>query len=225
MSNLFSTFDPSSRFLTNWIRALIPILALPSAYWASKRQAYYSIKATITHLHKEFSINLGIFPTPGHTHLIISIFIFILLNNLLGLTPYTFTASRHLRFALTIGLTLWLGYFILSFCIDTNHALAHLLPLSTPKPLIPVIILIESIRNLIRPLTLSVRLAANIVAGHLLLSLISGPVSGNNKIFLLVSLPLLTLIILESAVAWIQAYVFSILSSLYINESNFRKLN
>jgi len=100
-----------------------------------------------------------------------------------------------------------------------NNLLAHLVPLGTPSFLIPVIVIIETVRNIIRPITLSIRLAANIVAGHLLLTLLGsqGPrVSGIILIILIISLILL--LILEVAVACIQSYVFTILSSLYLNE-------
>jgi len=99
--------------------------------------------------------------------------------------------------------------------------LAHLVPSGTPYVLMPFMVIIELIRNIIRPLTLSVRLAANIVAGHLLLTLLSSQCS---NVLLVVLLPLITalvlLAVLESAVALIQAYVFSVLSTLYVAEVN-----
>jgi len=104
--------------------------------------------------------------------------------------------------------------------------LAHLVPLGTPYVLIPVIVLIELVRNLIRPLTLSVRLAANLVAGHLLITLIRSPltrVSGVGIGFLIRGL--VVLLVLESAVAFIQAYVFRILRTLYLRETNALKFN
>merc|ERR1712178_429859 len=82
-----------------------------------------------------------------------------------------------------------------------NNLFAHLVPKGTPGFLIPVIVIIETVSNIIRPLTLSIRLAANIVAGHLLLTF-----------------SLYLLLLLEVAVACIQSYVFIILNSLYLNE-------
>ena len=99
--------------------------------------------------------------------------------------------------------------------------LAHLVPLGTPIALIPFIVLIELVRSVIRPLTLSVRLAANIIAGHLLLTLL-----GNQGRFTQlralggVIAALVALAVLECAVALIQAYVFSVLSTLYVDEVN-----
>merc|ERR1711864_35466 len=95
----------------------------------------------------------------------------------------------------------------------------HLVPIGTPSLLIPVIVIIETIRRIIRPGTLSIRLAANIVAGHLLLTLI-GSLCPNlyNIILIRVILGLILLLILELAVACIQSYFFTILSSLYLDE-------
>ena len=93
------------------------------------------------------------------------------------------------------------------------------MPRGTPVALMPVIVIIETVRNIIRPGTLSIRLAANIVAGHLLLTLLGSQglnVAGITIFILLFSLILL--LCLELAVACIQAYVFTILRSLYLNE-------
>jgi F-type H+-transporting ATPase subunit a len=101
--------------------------------------------------------------------------------------------------------------------------MAHLVPLGTPVVLIPLIVLIELVRNFIRPITLRVRLMANMVAGHLLLTLIRGRITGGGElVFLSVFLVLLCFVVLESGVALIQRYVFSMLSSLYLRERNKR---
>ena len=114
---------------------------------------------------------------------------------------------------------LWLGRIILSIIYQYNNLLAHLVPVGTPRFLIPVIVIIETVRNIIRPLTLSIRLAANIVAGHLLLTLLGsqGP-NVSITIIIILIIRLILLLILEVAVACIQSYVFTILSSLYLNE-------
>merc|ERR1711917_165381 len=110
-----------------------------------------------------------------------------------------------------------LGRIIISIIFQYNNLFAHLVPKGTPGFLIPVIVIIETVSNIIRPLTLSIRLAANIVAGHLLLTLLGSQISNISftTFFLLFSLYLLLL--LEVAVACIQSYVFIILNSLYLN--------
>jgi len=94
---------------------------------------------------------------------------------------------------------------------------AHLVPIGTPVVLIPFIVLIERIRTLIRPLTLAIRLSANIIAGHLLLTLLGNQLAGLNIIGFIFSTEIL-LVGLEIAVSIIQGYVFVILISLYIRD-------
>lgn len=183
-------------------------------------------KVVSKNLEGELRINFGNLVSPGITHIITRIFIFIAVNNFIGLSPYIFTSSSHLTFGVSLALRLWLGFTLVRYFKDLGHVLAHLVPLGTPYPLIPLIVLIEFTSNVIRPLTLSVRLAANIVAGHLLLALISGTVNPViRRITLVVITGIVILIVLENGVALIQAYVFRILPSLYVAEVNSLKVN
>lgn len=138
---------------------------------------------------------------------------------MLGLLPYVFTATRHLAITLAIALPLWLSFIIYGWLNHTKHILAHLVPLGTPPVLIPFIVLIETISNVIRPGTLAVRLAANIIAGHLLLVLLGnqGPHLSSPVLSLLLITQIL-LLTLETAVAVIQSYVFAVLATLYSRE-------
>merc|ERR1712224_491452 len=108
--------------------------------------------------------------------------------------------------------SLCVGYIIQRFVLQFNYNIAHLVPEGTPGALIPLIVIIESIKLVIRPLTLAIRLAANIVAGHLLLTLLGnqGPSAPVRVIWVLL-VALVLLIILECAVSCIQRYVFTIL--------------
>lgn len=229
MNNLFSVFDPNVRWLgmrVNWLRLGLVLVWIPSLFWKIKSSPVFLFSLFLLNLAKEFKNNFSPVTTPGHTHWALSIFLLILLNNLGGLTPYTFTGTRHLSVSVRLALSGWLSYWLASLFIDPRSTLAHLVPLGTPYILIPFIVLIELVRNLIRPLTLSVRLAANIVAGHLLITLISTPLTSRmylTRVFILIGLILL--IILERAVAFIQAYVFRMLRTLYLRESNTIKLN
>jgi hypothetical protein len=108
-----------------------------------------------------------------------------------------------------------LGRALFRFINNKTHLLRHMVPLSTPLPLSQFIVIIETISFIIRPTTLSVRLAANITAGHILIRLVRSPIFILN----LFSSVLLILIILEIAVAFIQRYVFTILMSIYVNET------
>nr|ACC78356.1 adenosine triphosphatase 6 [Laniarius leucorhynchus] len=152
-----------------------------------------------------------------------SLMIFLLLTNLLGLLPYTFTPTTQLSMNLALAFPLWLATLLIGLRNQPSISLGHLLPEGTPTPLIPALIIIETISLLIRPLALGVRLTANLTAGHLLIQLIS-----TATVTLLPTLPavsILTLLILflltilEVAVAMIQAYVFVLLLSLYLQEN------
>nr|USH58195.1 ATP synthase F0 subunit 6 [Menura alberti] len=161
----------------------------------------------------------------GHKWALIltSLMVFLLLTNLLGLLPYTFTPTTQLSMNLALAFPLWLATVLTGLRNQPSTSLGHLLPEGTPTPLIPALILIETTSLLIRPLALGVRLTANLTAGHLLIQLISTATtalfSTMPAISLLTLLILLLLTILEVAVAMIQAYVFVLLLSLYLQEN------
>lgn len=157
---------------------------------------------------------------PGIFLIPVSMFVAIGTSNSIGLLPYTFTASRHLVFSLRVAIPLWVGHVVYFIGRLPRSFLAHLVPLRTPGALIPFIVLIELIRRVIRPLTLSVRLAANIIAGHLLLTLLGRRATALSPAIRVIGGALVLLGVLECAVRIIQAYVFRILSSLYLNEAN-----
>nr|ADL57177.1 ATPase subunit 6 [Cathorops mapale] len=152
-----------------------------------------------------------------------SLMIFILTLNMLGLLPYTFTPTTQLSLNMGLAVPLWLATIIIGMRNQPTVALGHLLPEGTPTPLIPILIIIETISLFIRPLALGVRLTANLTAGHLLIQLISTatitlmPLMITVATFTAILLVLLTL--LEIAVAFIQAYVFVLLLSLYLQEN------
>nr|WDE78675.1 ATP synthase subunit 6 [Setophaga coronata] len=161
----------------------------------------------------------------GHKWALIltSLMIFLLLINLLGLLPYTFTPTTQLSMNLALAFPLWLATLLTGLRNQPSASLGHLLPEGTPTPLIPALILIETTSLLIRPLALGVRLTANLTAGHLLIQLISTATtalfSTMPVVSLLTFLILFLLTILEVAVAMIQAYVFVLLLSLYLQEN------
>nr|AAF17129.1 ATPase subunit 6 [Icterus laudabilis]AAF17133.1 ATPase subunit 6 [Icterus laudabilis] len=161
----------------------------------------------------------------GHKWALIltSLMIFLLLINLLGLLPYTFTPTTQLSMNLALAFPLWLATLLTGLRNQPSITLGHLLPEGTPTPLIPALILIETTSLLIRPLALGVRLTANLTAGHLLIQLISTATTTlfptMPAISLLTFLILFLLTILEVAVAMIQAYVFVLLLSLYLQEN------
>jgi len=226
MGDLFSTFNPITRivyeFGGNWLRVVIPLLLIPQCYWLVIRQPLQFFKRIIDALLKELKAAItGLIP--GILIIPLSFFFYLVRVNFMGITPYTFTASRHLRFTLSLALPLWLGSVIYRVIFQFNLNMAHLVPEGTPGALISLMVLIERVRLLIRPVALAVRLAANIVAGHLLLVLLGGN-AGIRIVILVFSLIRIGfLVLLECAVACIQAYVFIILRSLYLNDHTSKK--
>nr|ACE74375.1 ATP synthase subunit 6 [Picus viridanus]ACE74376.1 ATP synthase subunit 6 [Picus viridanus] len=161
----------------------------------------------------------------GHKWALIltSLMILLLSINLLGLLPYTFTPTTQLSMNMALAFPLWLATLLTGLRNQPSISLGHLLPEGTPTPLIPALVLIETTSLLIRPLALGVRLTANLTAGHLLIQLISTATTALLSIVpavsVLTSIILLLLTILEVAVAMIQAYVFVLLLSLYLQEN------
>ncbi len=221
ITNLFSVFDPASSInsSSNWLRRIIILTILVPSLWLIPNRLSITLNNILLVLHNEFKTLLGPSSFKGRTLIFLSLFIIIVTNNFLGLFPYIFTRTRHLVTTLTLAAPLWLSFILFGWINYSKYIFAHLVPQSTPAALIPFIVVIETISNIIRPGTLAVRLAANIIAGHLLITLL-----GNQTTVARISiLPILLivqvlLLILECAVASIQAYVFAVLSTLYSSE-------
>nr|ARH54095.1 ATP synthase F0 subunit 6 [Arachnobas tricolor] len=221
MTNLFSTFDPCSSFNLsfNWVSAMIILFMLFPLFWLTPSRLTFIWLLLTNALHNEFKILIKTTFFKGSTLMMISLFIFIMMNNFIGLFPYIFTCSSHMNFTLYLSLPLWISLMIFGWFMNTTHMLAHLVPQGAPKMLLPFLVIVETISNIIRPMTLAIRLTANMIAGHLLLTLLGN--SGSNlNLFILNALIIsqILLLILESAVALIQSYVFSILMTLYSSE-------
>lgn len=137
------------------------------------------------------------------------IFWLVFFINFSRLAPFIFSFSCLPIFCLSLGFIFWLIFFLLNYINNPKKRFSHLVPEGCPSYLISFIVFIELIRLIIRPLTLRVRLIANITAGHLLLFLV--------RIFFI---PSFLIIILELVVRLIQAFVFSLLLRLYLNERN-----
>nr|UNA68685.1 ATP synthase F0 subunit 6 [Leptocorisa acuta]UNA68698.1 ATP synthase F0 subunit 6 [Leptocorisa acuta] len=219
MTNLFSTFDPSTsmNLSMNWMSTITCFMLIPLTYWTLPNRMNSMINMITNKLNEEFKMLMGP-KSKGMTLMMISLFMFILINNLMGLLPYIFTSSSHLVFTLSLALPLWITLMLHGWINQTNHMFAHLIPAGTPAMLMPFMVMIETISNMIRPGSLAVRLTANMIAGHLLMSLL-----GNNSINSGVMLPMIMIVqimlmMFETAVSLIQAYVFSVLSTLYSSE-------
>nr|UEP15842.1 ATP synthase F0 subunit 6 [Glanycus foochowensis] len=224
MTNLFSIFDPSTNLFylpLNWMSTFLGLLFIPYMFWLIPNRHYMMWNFILNKLHNEFKTLLGINKFYGSTFIFISMFSFVLFNNFLGLFPYIFTSTSHLTLSLSLSLPLWLTFMFYGWINNYNHMFSHMIPQGTPNILMPFMVMIETISNIIRPGTLAVRLTANMIAGHLLMTLLSSTESlfSSYLIFILILIQIL-LLILESAVAIIQSYVISILSTLYSSEVN-----
>lgn len=220
ITNLFSVFDPSSRIglALNWVSLILGMLLIPLGKGFNPSRGIIIIRKVIEKLYHEIKV---LFSSNRKIIAVIfrALFLFIVFNNIIGLLPYVFTATRHLIITLRIALPLWVGYFRFGWVNNLKWMLAHLIPQGTPWLLIPFIVVIERVRRLIRPGTLAVRLIANIIAGHLLLVLVRGSVEALDLLmFWGIVLSQILLVVLEVAVAIIQAYVLVILRVLYSSE-------
>nr|YP_007627022.1 ATP synthase F0 subunit 6 [Lentula callani]AGC22313.1 ATP synthase F0 subunit 6 [Lentula callani] len=222
MTNLFSSFDPSTslfNFSLNWTSVLIGMLIIPALFWLMPSRINIMWNKMNLTLHNEFKTLIGMKSFNGTTFIFISLFIMMMFNNFMGLFPYIFTSTSHMVLTISIALPLWLSFMMYGWINHTNHMFTHLVPQGTPPALMSFMVIIETISNIIRPGTLAVRLAANMIAGHLLLTLLGN--TGTSMMMSMISMLIIgqmLLLILESAVAMIQAYVFSILSTLYSSE-------
>nr|YP_010397673.1 ATP synthase F0 subunit 6 [Pectenocypris balaena]UQJ78807.1 ATP synthase F0 subunit 6 [Pectenocypris balaena] len=225
MISLFDQFASPKRLGISliYIALVVPLIFFPNSLprWTNNR-----LFTTKTWLISQFTnqlmtpLNIG-----GHKWALLftSLILYLMSMNLLGLLPYTFTPTTQLSMNLGLAVPLWLATVIIGMINQPTMSLGHLLPEGTPTPLIPALVIIETISLFIRPLALGVRLTANLTAGHLLIHLISGAVFAlllmMPTVAFLTSTVLLLLTILEIAVAMIQAYVFILLLSLYLQEN------
>nr|ALO76681.1 ATP synthase F0 subunit 6 [Alleculinae sp. ENSP01] len=222
MANLFSSFDPSTNWSTsiNWTSTILGLMIIPCSFWMIPSRMTMMWNKIILTLHKEFKMLIGP-ASKGSTIMFISLLSMIMYNNFLGLFPYIFTSTSHMAMTLSLALPLWLSFMIFGWINNTIHMFAHLVPQGTPPVLMPFMVCIETISNIIRPGTLAIRLSANMIAGHLLMTLLGN--TGSMLSPLMINLLLITqilLLMLESAVAIIQSYVFAVLSTLYSSEVN-----
>nr|YP_010324941.1 ATP synthase F0 subunit 6 [Dermacentor steini]UNO54122.1 ATP synthase F0 subunit 6 [Dermacentor steini]UNO54135.1 ATP synthase F0 subunit 6 [Dermacentor steini]UNO54161.1 ATP synthase F0 subunit 6 [Dermacentor steini]WPQ69976.1 ATP synthase F0 subunit 6 [Dermacentor steini] len=220
MNNLFMIFDPSTsmNFSMNWLAGVMWIMIMPYIFWASSSVFSISWKKLLKNFFQEIENNLKSFKSKNCL-IITCIFIIIMFNNFFGLFPYIFTSSSHLIFTMFFAFPIWMSLIIYMLLNKINMMMAHFVPLGSPIFLSFFMVVIETVSNLIRPITLSVRLMANMISGHLLLHLLSS-ISMFGEFFFIMSIPvMMILLMLETAVAFIQSFVFAILVTLYINET------
>nr|BAH86384.1 ATP synthase F0 subunit 6 [Branchiostoma floridae] len=225
MVSLFSQFD--SPWLLN-IPLVLLALIMPwklfvsfGPSWAgtrSSRLVYVTMETLMSQVMQPLN-KLGF----RWVVLFSSLMLMLMALNVIGLFPYTFTPTTQLSMNLGLAVPLWFGTVVYGFRNHPVIALAHLCPEGAPNLLVPVLVVVETLSILMRPLALGLRLTANLTAGHLLMHLISSAVLGLMELSVMLSgitlLLLVFLTMLEIAVALIQGYVFAILVTLYLDEN------
>lgn len=150
---------------------------------------------------------------------IFALFMFILFGNMLGMVPYSFTFTSHIAVTFAMAMVVFVGVTILGFAKHGLHFFSFFVPPGVPLWMWPLMIPIEVISYLSRPISLAMRLFANMLAGHTLLKVFAGfvPALGAAGVLPLAFVGALTG--LEMLIAFLQAYVFAILTCLYINDA------
>ena len=193
-------------------------ISVPNS-WSISHESIYSTVYSIVINQINTSKGQMFFP------LISALFIYILVNNLIGMVPYSFAPTSHFILAFSISFTIVIGATILGFKIHALEFFSLLVPSGCPLGLLPLLVLIEFISYLARNVSLGLRLAANVLSGHMLLNILSGftynIMSKGLIYFVLGLIPLLFIVAfsgLEIGIAFIQAQVFVVLSSSYIKD-------
>nr|QIZ12597.1 ATP synthase F0 subunit 6 [Hemiarthrum setulosum] len=224
MMDIFSSFDDQN-FTTFsmspliWGFGILPSLIIQSSFWSKWSRGIGLISFVESFMYEQVSRTLGK-RISGFSNIVVSIFIFLMLVNLLGLFPYVFSLSSHLSFAFCFGLPFWFSLILSGSIFNLSEVVSHFLPSGAPSILNPFLVLVESVSIMVRPVTLSVRLSANMSAGHIILGLIGSYLGFG--IFSYSYIVLFGLIfvqvfyfIFEVGISLIQAYIFSLLITLY----------
>nr|YP_006234421.1 ATP synthase F0 subunit 6 [Robertsicus elaphensis]AET63068.1 ATP synthase F0 subunit 6 [Robertsicus elaphensis] len=218
VNNLFSIFDPSTtqNFNLNWLTLIMIWPFIPNTFWFSSSLLVISWKKLLKKFFQEITNSLKV---KKHKFIIMIylIFMMIVISNLIGLLPYMFTNTSHLVFCMFLAFPFWFALMFFGILNKINKMMIYFVPKGSPIFLSFFMVIIESISNFIRPITLSIRLMANMVSGHLLIHLLSSLL--NLNVFSKMMFPIfLFLMILEMMVAVIQGIVFIILITLFLNE-------
>jgi F-type H+-transporting ATPase subunit a len=150
---------------------------------------------------------------------IFTLFLFILLGNVLGLLPYSFTFTSHIIVNAGLAVFIFIGVTFIGFARHGFHYLRLFCPKGTPIPVAIVLVPIEIMSYFIRPISLSLRLFANMLAGHVLLKVLAGFVISLGIFGIIPFLAVSAVTLLEIMVALIQAYVFALLTTIYLNDA------
>ncbi len=187
-------------------RALVP------GRWQSMAEVFYEFVANMVR-DNVGSEGRKFFP------FIFTLFMFLLFGDLLGLVPYSFTYTSHIIVNFGLALTVFIGVTIIGFMRHGTHYLRMFFPHGAPIITAPILIPIELISYMSRPFSLSIRLFANMTVGHIMLKVIGGFVIALGVLGVLPFVFLSAITVLEFGIAILQAYVFTILCCIYLNDA------
>lgn len=152
------------------------------------------------------------------------LFYLILFLNLIGLTPYGFTCTSQMSYTFTLGFGMFIGIVLIAITVQKGNFVKQFIPEIT-GPILPLLIVIEIFSYCIRPFSLSIRLFANMLAGHTLLHILAGFGMSLLKIdsilAIIMGIPIIAICVLEFGIAFLQAYVFVVLLCIYLKEAHY----
>jgi F-type H+-transporting ATPase subunit a len=219
IGDLDASFTNSSLFMVLTVLGVSAFLVLgmrKNAHipgrWQSMAELSYMF---IANLMKDTVGNEG----RAYFPFIFTVFMFVLFGNLLGMMPYSFTFTSHIVVTFTMALFVFIGVTIIALVKHKMHFFTFFMPPGVPMYMAPLLIPIEIISYLSRPISLSVRLFANMLAGHTLLKVFAGFVISLGLAGIAPLVFVVALTGLEFVIAFLQAYVFAILTCLYLNDA------
>nr|URP31065.1 ATP synthase F0 subunit 6 [Syllis sp. JYC-2022] len=225
MSSTFTTFDMMmmnhSQPGFSYIYGLLPAFMYLQLYWINmpSRQSITSSIMSVTSTLINSTNNIFI---KGAMFILTPTFFSIIILNLYGAAPYTITLTSHLMMTLSTGGPVWFTLLIISMFISLKVMTAHLLPENTPTFIASFLSLVETLSSYIRPITLSFRLSANISAGHVILGMMtSGATFATFASATFMAFPVAmssAYTMFELAICLVQAFVFTLLASMYSND-------
>nr|YP_009489689.1 ATP synthase F0 subunit 6 [Falcidens acutargatus]AWH02121.1 ATP synthase F0 subunit 6 [Falcidens acutargatus] len=224
MMDIFSGFDSLNFTMMQltqilWVLSLWVILIQNTVYWIFSSWSLILIfpkKTMWEQSERSYGSSFTAFSLTVN-----SLFCFLILINMAGLFPYVFSPTVHLMLTLSLSMTFWVSFIYLGIKQNFSKFAAHLLPVGAPFYLNPFLSVIELVSLMVRPLTLAIRLAANIGAGHIILGLLGVYMSSfifSSWTFFLIALIHTGYFLFEFGVGLIQAYIFSLLITLYSDD-------
>ena len=219
IGDLDASFTNSSLFMVLAVLAATALMVLavrPRAAVPGRWQLIAELSYEF--IAKMVSDNIGKEGKP-YFYFIFTIFMFVLFGNFLGMLPYSFTFTSHIAVTLTMALVVFIMVTIIAFIKHGMHFFSFFLPAGVPLFLAPLMIAIEVISYFTRPFSLSIRLFANMMAGHTLLKVVGGFVFPLGILGIVPVAGLVAITGLEFLIAFLQAYIFTILTCIYINDA------